>query len=271
MYVVVLGGGFVGQMVQFAVPTARVLDARKTPPRRHLETRVGPQYLWEPIPGVPSHSFPVCTLVDGLPPTPESILAYKIKIGKESDGGDWGLQFQHQTVGWHSELPAPSIDYDQQITDIDLPTHRLHTKDGVTIQYDVLVNTIPLHLFLTLCVPTPIIYAPWRFDPIYMVATKQTPVAFDGMQLNYLSDHPQYYRETVHDDHLYYESLHWQPDAWTISPGKIHPHPDSERLVRALRTWGVFCFGRFATWRPDELAHETWKHIAAWRKDMNIL
>jgi hypothetical protein len=81
MNIVVIGGGFVGQLVQLAIPEARILDWRKAAPANHLETRMGPQYLWEPIPGVPSESFAVTTLVDSEPPTPERILAYKKKIG----------------------------------------------------------------------------------------------------------------------------------------------------------------------------------------------
>jgi len=271
-HVVVIGGGYVGQLIQHAIPSARLLDWRKTAPADHLETRIGPQYLWEPIPGLKSYSFPVITLVDGKPPTPESILAYKKKIGKQDDEGDWGLQFQHETVGWHSHLPVPRVEYDRRVRSIDLAAHTLTMKDedDAIIHYDLLLNTIPLDYFLRLCVITPPVHYPWRNNPIYM--TSVNPVdATEGYTLNYISS-PEFvtYRITFTPGKTFYETL-LEPadrDFVKLVPGKIHPHPESEKILKALRMYGVQCFGRYATWRPDELAHQTWEHIVAWRDSL---
>jgi hypothetical protein len=264
-HVVVIGGGFVGQLVQWAFPSVRLLDWRKTAPANHLETRIGPQYLWAPIPGVESYSFPVTTLVDGLPPTPESVLAYKQKIGKEKDGGDWGLQFQHETTGWHSQLPMPRVEYNQHVKGVDLSGHRLLMAENVIIEYDVLINTIPLDAFLRLCLIPPRIHEPWKQDRIYM-RVREIDGSYAGMQLNYLSDPADpFYRETLSANKVFSETLHPEPDAKPQPLGKIHPHPQSEDALRALRMFNTFCFGRFATWRPDELAHETWQHIQEWK------
>lgn len=270
--VVVIGGGYVGQLVQLAIPSVRILDWRKTAPANHLETRMGPQYLWEPIPGVDSISFPVVTLVDGLPPTPTSIMAYKRKIGKEKDGGDWGLQFQHKMVGWDSQLPVPRVEYDCHVEQVDLSGHRLCLKDGRFIHYDVLISTIPLDFFLRLCVIAPFVRSGWKQDPIHM--TQEPSITDDEhtsrMILNYISDSVLdcYRVTTVMTGRVqlqFRESLAPSPGSKRIMPGKIHPHPESEDVLRALKVHDCFCFGRFATWRPDELAHETWKHIQAWR------
>lgn len=271
-HVVVIGGGYVGQLIQLAFPSVRLLDWRRTPPANHLETRVGPQYLWEPIPGVTSTSFPVTTLVDGHPPTSPAIHAYKRKIGKEHDGGDWGLQFQHQTIGWHSNLPVPRVEYNRRVRCVDLSGHRLLLEDEQVIDYDVLINTIPLDAFLRLCLIQPIVHELWRQDPIYMI---QEPKIVDAavpsqMTLNYLStpDDPCYRVTTVSVGHLqllFHESLSAVPGSRKMPMGKIHPHPESEDVLSALKIFDTFCFGRFATWRPDELAHETWKHIHAWK------
>lgn len=273
-HVVVIGGGFVGQLIQHAIPSARLLDWRRTPPMNHLETRIGPQYLWEPIPGVKSFSFPVITLVDGKPPEPASILAYKRKIGKEEDGGDWGLQFQHETVGWHSKLPRPRVEYNRNVRMVDLAGHRLHLLDEAVIDYDLLLNTTPLHAFLSLCNISPPVHGPWKYDPIYLSSILPPEQWItDRWVLNYLSDpSTTVYRETSCDGKLFQESLvapsESERPAIRLVPGKIHPHPENEKVMQALRLFGVTCFGRYATWRPDELAHQTWTQIVAWRDSL---
>ena len=265
-HVVVIGGGYVGQLVQLRIPSVRILDWRKTPPTNHLETRMGPQYLWEPIPGVESISFPVRTLVDGKIPTYDSILAYKRKIGKQDDGGDWGEQFRYKTTGWHSALPVPRVEYNSHVRGVDLSAHSLLMDNDRIISYDLLVNTIPLDFFLNLCATSPRVHYPWKQNPIYMSTGVQGIPMEEGMILNYLSDPATpTYRETAVPGKMFYESLEPQPSAVKIMPGKIHPHQESEDVLRSLRMFDVYCFGRFATWRPDELAHETWKHIDAWK------
>lgn len=273
--IVVIGGGFAGQLVQLALPDARILDWRKEAPKDHLETRIGPQYLWAPIPGVESVSFDVITQIDGESPRPDRILAYKRKIGKERDGGDWGLQFQPTMRGWHSRLPVPRIDFNMRVQWIDVEHRclRIADHDGLTehsIYYDTLVSTIPLPALLDLCP----MWRDWhrmtrtfQSDPIYMTVVHHMPFA-DAMILNYIADPTKtIYRMTSFQSDRYFESLSpMSPGARRILPGKIHPNPDSERIVSQL--WDEFrvkCFGRFATWSPDELAHETWQQIVTWR------
>jgi hypothetical protein len=270
MKVVVIGGGFVGQLVQLAIPEARVLDWRKTAPANHLETRVGPQYLWEPIPGVKSESFPVTTTVDGMPPTPESILAYKQKIGKADDGGDWGLQFQYETIGWSSFLPKPRIEYNQTVRMVDLLGRCLGMADWTTIEYDLLINTIPMPAFLSMMIVGPEYRDEFRSDPIYMTS-HPAPAPVEGMILNYVSgpDLPCY-RETRSGHDVFYESLCPSEGSRRILPGKIHPHRENETILGVLQTYDCFCFGRFATWRPDELAHQTWKEIEQWKNHVGL-
>jgi hypothetical protein len=266
-HVVVLGGGYVGQLLQLAMPFVRILDWRKRAPEDHLETRMGPQYLWEPIPGVESYSFPVMTLVDGRPPTTDAVLAYKQKIGKEHDGGDWGLQFRHMTTGWHSQLPIPRIEYNRRVISVDLQQHQLLLSDEAVINYDILLNTIPLPAFLNLCVIPPLVVDPFRHDVIYMRKENLGRNVYAGMVLNYLSDpKDRYYRMTTWQGFAFAETLYPVPGdiVRSLMPGKIHTHRDSERVLRDLGVFDTFCFGRFATWRPDELAHQTWTHILEW-------
>ena len=266
MRVVVIGGGFIGQLVQLAYPLARVLDWKKYAPKDHLETRVGPQYLWEPIPNVLSFSFEVTTLVDGDPPTPEKILAYKRKVKKEDDNGDWEIQFQHKTLGWHSALPVPRIEYNAVVERVNLLDRKLIMKDDLDIPYDVLVSTIPLPVLMKMTgLSHP---SPFESAPIFMRTEERDGDARDGMVLNYLSTpHIPYYRVTRYGKTVYYEALTNQLGCRKVVPGKIYTHEGADRIVQDLASQGVFCYGRFAAWCPDELAHQTWQKIEAapWR------
>jgi len=266
MNVVVIGGGFVGQLVQWAIPEARILDWRNRAPTDHLETRVGPRYLWEPIPGVPSKSFEVVTTIDGLPACPESILAYKKKVGKESDGGDWGLQFRHHTTGFHSQLPVPSIEFGKRVVEINHRSRLLWTGDNEMVNYDWLVSTIPLPALLDIF--GSIHSTSFKSQVIYMTQTRDDSVEMgNAMWMNYISDPgTPIYRVTSLLQERFRESLvRIEPNSLKIMPGKIFTHPGSEQLISQLTSLRCQCFGRFGTWRPDELAHETWSHIVAWR------
>lgn len=269
MNVVVIGGGFVGQLVQWAIPEARILDWRNHAPVNHLETRIGPRYLWEPIPGVPSKSFEVVTTIDGSRATAESIYAYKKKVGKENDGGNWGIQFRHRTTGFSSQLPVPRIEFGKRVVEINHRKRGLLTGDAEVLTYDWLVNTIPLPALLDIfgSVHTPF----FKSEVIYMTRTKDDSVVRDVMHMNYISN-PQtpIYRETITLQERFTESLvRTEPTALKIMPGKIFTYPGSEQLIAQLSSLRCQCFGRFGTWRPDELAHETWSHIVAWRDQIH--
>lgn len=265
--IVCIGGGFVGQLVQLAIPETVLLDNRKTPPADHLDTRRGPQYLWEPIPDIPSTSFEVVTLVDSAVPTDESIRRYKKKIGKLKDGGDWAKQFQHQTTGYHSELPKPKVEYGKTIVMIDLPGKTLGLADGSTIAFDLLINTVPLPNFMQMLIVGPQHKEPFRNDPIYFRTYPRSESSTDnGIVMNYISDKEDpVYRFCRRGGEVFEESLRKVQDSRMVWPGKIHHNTESERILGELSAYNCYCFGRFATWRPDELAHESWKDILDWK------
>jgi len=266
MKVVVIGGGFVGQLVQLAIPDAVILDWRKVAPADHLGTRVGPQYLWEPIPGVPSREFNVRTTVDGCLATPDSIRAYKKKIGKEHDGGNWGLQFRPLTVGFHSQLPLPTIRFGCRVTDV--VERKVVVNGQEEVPFDWLISTIPLPALLNILGSHHA--SEFRSDPIYMLRRLRKPQMFDSdLWLDYNSNpYDPVYRQTWTGGESFSESLSSVEGAFRIVPGKIHPHQGSETMVDSLRALRCQCFGRFGTWRPDELAHETWKHIQYWKESI---
>jgi hypothetical protein len=266
MNIIIIGGGYVGQLVQLAIPSARILDWRPTAPANHLETRVGPQYLWQPIPGVPNRQFKVKTLIDGEIPTPATILRYKHKIGKVRDRGNWGLQFQHEMDGYEADLPVPRVEYGMRVDRINLSAKAL-SVNGEVIEYDELISTIPLPALIRMLSIGPPLSEAFRSDPIYM-SYQVTDNFVDGMMLNYNSiAWDPVYRVTWHANIMFQESLMPMFRARKIIPGKIHHHKEVPDALEFLREHHCHCFGRFARWAPDELAHESWNAIMKWRDE----
>lgn len=265
---IIIGGGFNGQLLHTLFHRARVFDWRPSPPDVAAQPRqFGPQYLWEPVDGLPCSAFTVTTHVDGKPATDDAVRAYKRKVGKEQDAGDWRAQFQPTMQGWSTVLPPSRVEYGRRIVSIDRVSRKLVMANGEDVFYDLLVSTIPLYSLLSLAgLPEP--DTKLTFRPIY-VASAPDPAAplGDGMYVNYISDpDTPIYRETLRDSARHRESLH-ATDGVTIkiTPGKIYGHPTVPHLLSVLWSYGIKTFGRFASWSPDELAHETFRQAQSFK------
>ena len=272
MKMFIIGGGFNGQLLHHLFPRARCFDWRPTPPKTAAR-QLGPQYLWEPIPGLGHRSFSVFTTIDGEEATKESILAYKRKVGKEQDSGDWRAQFQPKMTGYEPMLPPDRVEYGMRITKIDPISKNMHMAHGDVMHYDWILSTIPLDAMAQL-VGIRRMEPPLVSRPIFVWTEEPLPdeCSNEFMLVDYISDPSKlHYRETYRDRKWHLETLDASciPNgaaANRILPGKIY-HSDSAEAVReALLTHGIKTFGRFASWHPDELAHETFKLAAEWRQ-----
>lgn len=272
--IVVVGGGITGRLVGFRNPGAVILDWGPPPRNDRLTRNYGTNYLWEPLLDIPCRAFSVVTHVDGRVPTGASIAAYKLKVNKVGDGGDWSRQFQHETIGYEiDEMPQIPIFYQRRIVEIDPVRHRVIDGAGFIHTYDKLVSTIPLPSLLDL-VAEQLVTSPsmWKFrsDPVYVKIGPRPPDApypEDVLYVNYLSnpDVPPY-RVCDRFGERHWEGLTDMGLAPTklLKPGKIHPYPHTETWRKLLATHEIYCFGRYATWRPDELVHETYREIVQW-------
>lgn len=275
--IVVIGGGITGRLVGFRCSEATVLDWGPPPRNDRLTRSYGTNYLWEPLPGIPCRAFTVVTHVDGQVPTEESILAYKRKINKLGDGGDWSRQFQHETTGYDiEEMPQIPILYQRRIVEINPDRRLVVDSTGEVHTYDRLVSTIPLPALLAMLKEwIPISGGgPFESDPIYVKIGPRPPDApypDDVLYVNYLSnpDVPPY-RVCDRFGERHWEGLTDMGLAPTkmLKPGKIHPHPYTEMWRKMLSTYDIYCFGRYATWRPDELVHETYQEIVQWTNSL---
>jgi hypothetical protein len=268
--IIIIGGGFNGQLLHTLFPEARVFDWRPAPPDPSRQPRqFGPQYLWEPIPGLAHRAFNVYTTVDGDAPNDQSILAYKRKVGKEQDDGDWRAQFWPVMPGYDVTLPPSRVEYDRRIVNIDRMRNRLSMADGSIERYDVLISTIPLYALLSLAgIPEP--HSKLLFRPIYVTTAGFLPRGVHGdMLVDYVSaPHTPVYRTTERDGQRHLESLEPMgfPTAIKLVPGKIYPNSYVRDMLEQLFQYGIATFGRYASWHPDELAHETYRRAQLWRE-----
>lgn len=277
MRIVVIGGGLVGRLVQMAVVEAKIYDWRRKPDYLDI-TRpptFGAQYLWAPIPGIVSEPITVKTTVDLLPPEPGRIIAYKDKVGKGSDGGDWVAQFTSPMAGHRLvSMPEPAMTFGAMVTAVDVRRQVVRLKIGgedVWEPYDHLVSTIPLYTFLRLVGKK--FPGGAAYQPIYVNVVNKCPVILppDTWLVNYWSQaNTPLYRSTFRDGETHHETLVPQTKLGykKIIPGKIYVTPEQVQPLKEIREWLASCsiwlFGRYGAWNPDELLHQTWENIDQW-------
>jgi hypothetical protein len=278
MRIIILGGGFIGQLIHVMFPKARVFDWRPKAPSKSSRS-FGPQYLWESIEELPCKRFDVLTTIDGEMPTPDAIFAYKQKVGKEQDGGDCLAQFRPHMNGWDCQLPEPRVEYGRHVIRIDTNQKLLDLQGGTVERYDILLNTIPLYALLSICGHAHTIRH-FRYKPIYMSylphISEHNPAPLREMHVNYISvPDTSIYRETIRDGQLFRESL--EPNGYQVlipsiklTPGKIYPNPDAGTYLDQLARDDIFCYGRYATWDSDELAHRTLANVRAFKKAIAV-
>ena len=273
--IAVVGGGITGRLFQFLVPEATIYDWMPHPRAIMSLTRnYGANYLWQPLDGIPCRQFLVVTHIDGAPATLDKIRLYKSKVGKINETADWDRQFKTEMEGYDFlALPQSHIQYGHRIVSIDRHAHEIAFAAQAPIQYDILISTIPLYALLSLLsMDEP----PGRlqFKPIFFKVARRPPDApypQDIMYVNYITN-PDVgpYRFCDRFGERHYESIvpFDGPSTRRIQPGKIYPHPGVAETLEILEGFNIFTFGRYGSWAPDELVHETYTRIQEWRAAM---
>jgi hypothetical protein len=214
------------------------------------------------------------THVDGRPQTNDSVMAYKIKVGKQGDQVPWGDQFQLQMTGFEIDEPLDTfVQYNQRVVSISTQTRmiRFANTSIPSVIYDTLVTTIPMPILLSfLDEGSWQVNEPWESKAIFVRVEKRPPDApypLDVLYVNYLSDQTVLpYRVTDRFGFRHYEGLTPMGFLPTkkITPGKIYAHKETAGLIERLRVCSIFPFGRFATWDPEELVTDTFRNMQLW-------
>jgi hypothetical protein len=253
------------------------IDIQKMP---HESSRnYGTQYLWAPLPGVSCSEFFVYTKIDGKFPTVDGAIRYKEKVGKRKDVSNPRLMEQFPPIQkaykveswpktgsclWNTRVVSVSID-DREVT--------LRNGDGAAetvVEYSKLISTIPLpSLFYTLKEPATK-ETVFHSRPIWVVRESRS-VPSESMHVNYVSDpDDEIYRTCAWGNYFQTESLFPPPlelpsnsEVRQLVPGKIWPSPESRDYLQFLRDNEIYTVGRYGSWSPEELLHQTVKRISS--------
>lgn len=275
MRIIVIGGGPVGQLFKWAVPSAEVFEFRPPPVEKVTTRNWGANYLWAPIPGIECRSFKVITHINGAPATRASILDYKRKVGKHTEpDGDWEAQFRTESIGYEmvNYLDVP-VNWGQGVERIDYLNKCVYMSSGRVEFYDALIATLPMYTTLAMCGWHD--REVWRYTPIYVKVTKRPLDAAypsDVLYVNYItSDSSPVYRATDRDGQRHFEALERLPGhpdtVRKLTPGKIWPHSRQGYYTKMLAAHNIFTFGRYGSWNSSELMHQTWERIVTWREE----
>lgn len=275
----VLGGGITGRIVQSILKDSWILESKEDD-SSNLSFNFGTNYLWKPIPGfevVPVH---VSTRVDEAYPTKESILRYKNKVGK--GGEDWGLQFEPESTGYLiTGLPIAKISYRHRVVRINPDIRKVEIeiseKDKSpkfqTFFYHYLISTIPLVDLIRLCgletqypLQTSFIH---RNIYVKVVPRPENYVSSDNMiYVNYVSNpltDTYRYCDRGNKRHCEYLNIPGGFPYRKLYPGKLWSSPFISIIRSELKQKNIFCFGRYGKWNPNELLHETYEEVKAWK------
>jgi hypothetical protein len=55
-----------------------------------------------------------------------------------------------------------------------------------------------------------------------------------------------------------------------ILPGKIYANSETATVRAGLLMHDVLTVGRFGSWNPEQLAHETYEEVAQWKQIIGI-
>lgn len=278
MKIVVLGGGATGRLVKMLRPDAAIFESLL---KSRLTRDFGCNYLWEPISGIESHPGKVFTTIDGDEPTDKAIVAYKHKIGKPHDVETWQqrqllLHYQfkpEQDCHIVDNFPPVEAKYGAKACAIDPheKTISFGTPPYKTVSYDLLVSTIPMPVFIQLSMEfraTAFDYGTHlRHKPIYVKVEDDDATIADVIHVDYLTG-GSVYRVTYRSGQRHLETLEPFTGWHRIYPGKIMPCYGAQKLKDKLAEWDIYTFGRFGSWNPDELLHETYGGIERWSKQI---
>lgn len=274
VHLAVIGGGTVARLFQHQCAEAVLFDWQSFRPQAAQTRDNGANYLWEPIPGLPYKEFEVITHVDGATATEASVRRYKDKIHKTGDLDGWERQFTPRMKGYDFIEPIQAtIRWEHRIEYIERSKQILHFHDKAPVQYDILVSTIPLYALLNMVgIPQPT--GQLQAKPIYIKVIARPPDApmpREVVYVNYLSDpavHPYRFCDRFGERHFEaitpYERMHTK----RIIPGKIYPHAMVPEVLDLLEGYNIYTFGRWGSWAPDELIHESWHRMTAWKEKM---
>lgn len=258
---VILGAGVSGLLAASRWPDARVFERQSAAVPPVMQATF---YSEHRVPVFAEHEIVVYTRY-GSVGTPEDY-ARKVYADPSVPVSAGTFRPWQAAFGWDGrELLAASVGrvaWERTVAVVDVAGRMLVLADGERVSYGVLINTIPLPVFLRMagieC------SAPLRSLPIFLRKGRAAVPIPPGEQHVVYWPGPErpYYRTSQRGGQLTEEHMH--PPAGpvvVVLPGKIFPVPSAETLVASLEAEGIICLGRYAEWKPKLLSHQVWGRI----------
>ena len=163
----------------------------------------------------------------------------------------------------YGNIDIKSIDLDNKVAEGIV----LHLKEKVTIKYDTIISTIPIHRFMKL-VGMNFMKKFGLFISYFPIGIqKVSSVTQDAeMIIDYVSDPAiPYYRKQQYGGNIFYEYCLNRPMdirfSAVVVPGKFTKQDKDimGRFYECFQEKDIYFAGRFATWDPDFLLDQIWE------------
>lgn len=283
MKVLILGAGITGRMAAMLFDGSTIIEMKK------LESKVtanfGMQALKANVPILESRLIKNIVTIDGESATQELVSMYREKIGRMETSMHYGdfKMFVYEQYLYAFEIPTaddflPGVKVKDRrtIEFIDMygklvKTRLWDTDHAQIFPYDVIINTLPLVVFLRLInfghdqFFSDGIRSYLKHRPIY-VQQESDDSTNDVMITNYVSDmESPYYRTTSFWGLLQKESLYRTEGSVKLFPGKIYNSKYVDAALEDLQHYGIYCFGRYARWDSKIHMHQTYNELIKFR------
>jgi len=289
--IVILGGGPAGHATSVAFPEALVIEKNDY---RSEARNFGPHFLWRDLGGFKCRPTKVLSHIDGAPATDESVRRYREKVGRPDDTRPWHDEYgveatQYDILEWPSVRGLWGWKVDRvRLRDrvVRVTSTSGDTDLSVDVQYDTLINTLPMPIFWRMTDLFRDLDDCFRWTPVYVwvepyredqSVRRREEFKFENpwdRYINWISDKDNpCYRESWHENGVHHESL-LKDDRWmrepthTHYPGKIWSEGEKTLglITRFAETHGVYFNGRYGSWSYGELLHHTYENALSLRR-----
>ena len=268
---IILGAGMVGRFAKLLMPDAVCFEKGKHGDRTTVDC-LGANMSRVIVPEIKCTPGNLSSRINGQVAAPNSIQRFKLSKGGTASLSYGDIkQFLPKQRVYFMEKPDVEVNFGVTATRINTTAKEIIIKTGETEskhEYGCIISTIPLPMILKLLDlfdgASMNLDGMLPYRPIYYkeerLPSSMTPE--DEVLVDYLvSDETPLYRKQYCGTRMSCESYYKFEGATPLFPGKIFATEQAEQIARDLQLYGIYCYGRYARWRPAEHLHETFKNL----------
>lgn len=266
---VVLGAGIVGRFAKTIIPEAVIFEQKEVGERFTFQY-LGANWCKLPVPELKYKELKFMNFLNGEVATITAIKDYKeLKTGtRELDYGDIKQFTPEQTV-YDICAPDVPVEYGHCVQEIDINTKTIKFTNGRVVEFGCIISTIPLsnlmkvvNIWKGVAITNIDAFFLAKRTIFYKEEIMEESIPDGVCKHNSITDkNSLFYRELFVGNRRSQESYIEFPGSVAINPGKILPSKYAEEIAKDLQLYGIYCYGRYARWRPKEHLHETFKNL----------